>query len=75
VYGTSSGFGVSNTGTVFKITPSGTVTTLHAFDGTDGILPYSTLLEGINGDLYGTTEFGASTAGSEGCGAIFGLAP
>jgi len=60
-------------------TPSGTLTTLHTFDGTDGELPYSTLLEGTNGDLYGTTEFGASSACSEGCGTIFslsiGLAP
>jgi len=73
-YGTTSGFGVSNTGTVFKITPAGALTTLHTFDGTDGELPYSTLVEGANGDLYGTTEFGASSACSEGCGTVFSVA-
>ncbi|MGB6630627.1 MAG: choice-of-anchor tandem repeat GloVer-containing protein [Terriglobales bacterium] len=80
-YGTTS-FGGANAnfgGTVFKITPTGTLTTLHTFDGTDGELPYSTLVEGANGDLYGTTEFGANSACSEGCGTVFslsvGLAP
>ncbi len=73
-YGTTSGSGVSNTGTVFEITPSGKLTTLHTFDGADGELPYSTLVEGSNGDLYGTTKYGASTECSEGCGAVFRLA-
>jgi uncharacterized repeat protein (TIGR03803 family) len=42
-------------GTVFKITPNGTLTTLHSFDGTDGEWPYSGLVQATNGDFYGTT--------------------
>ncbi|HEV2382744.1 MAG TPA: choice-of-anchor tandem repeat GloVer-containing protein [Terriglobia bacterium] len=45
-------------GTVFKITPGGTLTTLHAFDGTDGSLPAAGLVQGIDGSLYGTTDSG-----------------
>ena len=33
-YGTTLGGGLHSLGTVFKITPSGTLTTLHSFDGT-----------------------------------------
>jgi uncharacterized repeat protein (TIGR03803 family) len=39
-YGTTSGGGASNSaGTVFKITPTGKLTTLHRFDVSDGSLP------------------------------------
>jgi uncharacterized repeat protein (TIGR03803 family) len=42
-------------GTVFKITPSGTLTTLHSFDLTDGACPWGGLVQGTDGDFYGTT--------------------
>src|SRR5690242_18060429 len=38
-YGTAGAFGASEYGTVFKITPSGTLTTLHSFMGHDGVFP------------------------------------
>ena len=62
-------------GTVFEITPGGTLTTLHSFDGTDGSYPAATLLEATNGNFYGTTtQGGASTAcGSVTCGTVFSL--
>jgi uncharacterized repeat protein (TIGR03803 family) len=47
-------------GTVFEITPAGTLTTLHSFDVTDGYSPAGTLVQASNGDLYGTTAFGGS---------------
>jgi uncharacterized repeat protein (TIGR03803 family) len=41
-------------GTVFKITPGGRLTTLHVFDGTDGYAIYSGLVQGTEGNFYGT---------------------
>jgi uncharacterized repeat protein (TIGR03803 family) len=35
IYGTTLYGGIGNNGTVFKVTPSGTLTTLHTFTGTD----------------------------------------
>jgi uncharacterized repeat protein (TIGR03803 family) len=58
-------------GTVFKITPNGTLTTLHSFDGTDGEWPYSGLVQATNGDFYGTTYY----AGANGSGTVFKVTP
>jgi uncharacterized repeat protein (TIGR03803 family) len=54
-YGTTQG-GANGYGTLFEITPAGTFTTLHSFNGTDGSLPLGTLLEATDGNLYGTTQ-------------------
>src|ERR1022692_443526 len=60
-YGTAVGVGANNFGTVFKITPSGTLTTLYSFcfltqsGCTDGNEPYTGLVQDTNGDFYGTT--------------------
>jgi uncharacterized repeat protein (TIGR03803 family) len=56
-------------GTVFQITPSGTLKTLHTFDGTDGAYPYAGLVQDTNGYLYGTTY----SNGSNGLGTVFSL--
>jgi uncharacterized repeat protein (TIGR03803 family) len=72
-YGTTSGFGSSNDGTIFKITPGGTLTTLHTFDGADGQQSFAALLQAASGEFYGTTSIGANSACSEGCGTIFSL--
>jgi uncharacterized repeat protein (TIGR03803 family) len=66
-YGTTSGGGANNAGTVFKITPSGTLTTLHSFDSTDGANPDGGLFLAANGVLYGTT----SSGGADGYGTVF----
>jgi uncharacterized repeat protein (TIGR03803 family) len=55
LYGTTYDGGASSDGTVFEITPSGTLTTLHSFDDTDGKQPYAGLAQGTNGTFYGTT--------------------
>jgi uncharacterized repeat protein (TIGR03803 family) len=47
-------------GTVFEITTSGTLTTLHSFDQTDGNGPEAGLVQATNGAFYGTTYFGGS---------------
>jgi uncharacterized repeat protein (TIGR03803 family) len=40
---------------------------LHNFSGTDGSIPWTGLVQGTNGDFYGTTEDG----GANGFGTIF----
>lgn len=43
-------------GTVFQITPDGVYTVLHVFEDFDGIGPQSSLMQGTDGKLYGTTQ-------------------
>ena len=65
-------------GTVFKITPSGTLTTLYSFTGnTDGGCPMGGLIQATDGNFYGTTLQGGANAGSNGNGAgtIFKITP
>jgi uncharacterized repeat protein (TIGR03803 family) len=57
-YGTTSVGGLNGDGTVFSITPGGTLTTLHSFDVTDGSLPEAALVQAANGTFYGTTVEG-----------------
>src|SRR5580698_6686322 len=67
-YGTAL-FGGSGSGAVFAITPSGTLTTLYPFclDGgqgcTDGELPFAPLIQGTDGNFYGTTSAGGANNG------------
>jgi uncharacterized repeat protein (TIGR03803 family) len=68
-------FGFTGCGTVFKITPSGTLTTLHSFSGTDGALPNTALVQATNGKFYGTTPYGGNYACGGGCGTIFSITP
>ncbi len=68
-YGTTAAGGANGDGSVFKITPSGSLFTLHSFDNTDGQTPYSALLQASNGNFYGTT----SSGGSNSDGTVFGL--
>lgn len=56
-------------GTIFKLTPSGALTTLHNFDGTDGDSPESSMTQATNGTFYGTTVYG----GADNYGTIFAL--
>src|SRR3984957_20281827 len=53
-YGTTAGGGTANQGTVFKVTPGGVLTILHAFTGetTDGAYPYATLIQATDGNFY-----------------------
>ena len=68
-YGTTYYGGTSNEGTVFRITPSGVLTTLHSFHGWDGRYPIGGVSQATNGAFYGTTTGG----GSGGDGTIFRL--
>ena len=71
LYGTTTGGGsASDHGTVFKMTPAGAVTVLHAFTGAnDGTSP-SNLVLGTDGNFYGTIAGGRETAG-----AVFKMTP
>lgn len=77
-YGTTT-FGGNDTcndvtcGTIFKMTASGTLTTLHSFAGPDGGYPFQ-MVQDTNGTFYGTTyDGGSSTSCGIGCGTIFSL--
>jgi len=58
-YGTTAGGGTNGAGTVYELTPSGSLTTLYSFcsqtDCTDGSEPFAGVIQGTDGDLYGTT--------------------
>ncbi len=71
-YGIAASGGTYGDGTIFRVTPNGTLTILHNFDGTDGLYPQGALVEGTDGNLYGTTFDGGTTGcGGRGCGTIF----
>lgn len=61
----------NNCGTVFKITPSGSLTTLHSFDSTGGNLPIAGVIQATDGNFYGTTYGG----GTEGWGTVYRMTP
>jgi uncharacterized repeat protein (TIGR03803 family) len=68
LYGTTADGGASYGGTAFKMTPGGALTTLHAFSGGgDGANCLGRLLQGIEGNFYGTTYSG----GDYGNGTVF----
>jgi uncharacterized repeat protein (TIGR03803 family) len=70
-YGTTYAGGTSGVwGVVFKMTPSGTVTTLHSFLGTDGGQPYGPVAQATTGNLYGTATNGTGGASQ---GTLFGI--
>jgi uncharacterized repeat protein (TIGR03803 family) len=80
-YGTTqgSGSGASANGTFFKISSTGVLTTIYVFTGgADGSQPNG-LIEGPDGNFYGTTTKGAEITsngcGSSGCGTIFKITP
>jgi len=64
LYGTTAFGGAGKSGTVFRMTLDGDVTILHSFsDGTlanDGYYPTSALVQGDDGNFYGTTPYGGA---------------
>jgi uncharacterized repeat protein (TIGR03803 family) len=64
----------SGCGTIFKMTPSGTLTILYNFDLITGYMPEVTLIQHTNGILYGDTVIGGtSTECGQGCGVFFSM--
>jgi uncharacterized repeat protein (TIGR03803 family) len=70
-YGTTYLGGSKDDGTVFKVSPSGALTTLHSFGGADGSQPLAGLAAGSDGNFYGTTNLG----GSHNSGTVFKITP
>src|SRR5271165_6441105 len=65
-------------GVVFKLSPAGKETILHAFKGaSDEAEPFGSLIRDSAGNLYGATQVGgdASCFPPAGCGVVFKLAP
>jgi uncharacterized repeat protein (TIGR03803 family) len=74
-YGTTASGGTSGGGTVFKIAPEGTVSTLYNFctDSGCGRSPDAALVLGTDGNFYGTTFLGGTTPLCN--GTVFKLTP
>jgi uncharacterized repeat protein (TIGR03803 family) len=80
LYGTTAWNGAYDSGTVFKISPNGKLTTLYSFcpslPCTDGSLPAAGLALGADGNFYGTTLYGGgNNCEGTGCGTIFKITP
>ncbi len=78
LYGTTFSGGQYGVGSVYKITPTGAETTLYSFTGdggvtgsTDGGYPVAGLVQGKDGNFYGTTEGG----GANQQGTVFKVTP
>ncbi len=75
LWGNTADGGEKGEGEVFKISPSGELTTVYSFCSlakcADGENPYTALLQASNGDFYGTTWAG----GAKGYGTVFKLSP
>ena len=70
-YGTTYGGGGYRRGAFFRITPSGTLTTLHSFILADGVSPQAGLVQATDGNFYGT----ASRGGDSDWGTVFKITP
>jgi uncharacterized repeat protein (TIGR03803 family) len=70
-YGTTYGGGTNGYGAIFQLTTNGAFNVRYSFTGTnDGGNPYGGLVQGTDGNFYGTTFFG----GTNGFGAVFRFA-
>ncbi len=69
IYGTTGGDNVTTFGTVMRVDPSGTRTTLHTFSGTDGSQPPCSVIEAPGPEFWGVTMGG----GANGVGTVYKL--
>jgi uncharacterized repeat protein (TIGR03803 family) len=81
-YGTTAdNAGRRSFGSAYGITPAGKLIMLHRFCSephcTDGANPYAGLVQGRNGNFYGTTVAGGANETSclQGCGTVFEITP
>ncbi len=85
-YGTTEIGGATGAGSVYKLTPAGELTTLYSFcpqgksPCPDGSVPSAALVQGSDGNFYGTTATGGTGSGcpqaaTVGCGTLFKMTP
>ena len=77
-YGLTYFGGTYGLGTVFRISPIGIETILYSFGSSlnDGIYPVSELVQGSDGNFYGTTKAGGTSTDCDGgCGTVFRISP
>jgi uncharacterized repeat protein (TIGR03803 family) len=80
-YGTTAGGGTSTSchggcGTIFRITPTGKLTTLHSLRFLEGEGPYAGLIQASDGNFYGTAGFGGMGRSCiDDCGTVFKITP
>jgi uncharacterized repeat protein (TIGR03803 family) len=81
IYGTTNAGGTSTAcaggcGTIFRIV-GGMLMTLHSFSGTDGAIPQGGVIQGPDGNFWGTTLQGGPGCGvnPNGCGTAFNISP
>jgi uncharacterized repeat protein (TIGR03803 family) len=76
LYGTATNGGNNGSGTVFEVTPGGKLTTVYRFCSksgcADGYYPYGAVVQGTDGNFYGTTTAGGT--GKSG-GTVFKVTP
>lgn len=61
-------------GTLFKLTPSGELSTIFYFNGTNAMSPYSYFTRGSDGNIYGAlTDIGGQSSFDGNKGAVFRL--
>jgi len=74
-YGTTG----QESGTVFKVTPSGKFKTLHVFQYPEGNSLFGGLMQATDGNFYGTSHIGGTGndphCSSNGCGTVFKVTP
>ena len=56
-YGTTFGGGKYDSGTIFRMTPAGAITTLVNADNTNFFTPYGSLMQAADGDFYGVEDY------------------
>jgi uncharacterized repeat protein (TIGR03803 family) len=83
LYGTTASGGAFGGGTVFRITLGGAYSLLYSFGASpsDGVVPVGALVQGSDGNFYGTTASGGANHCSQipqaggNCGTVFRMMP
>ena len=82
LYGTALSGGTNNSGVIFELTPEGQFQVLYNFcsqvNCADGANPYAPLMEGSDGNFYGTTTFGGVSQFNQfvlGFGTVYEITP